>query len=117
MTLCKIHVERNRWKHNHLRFREGTDTQIKVFYLALDSSIQNKQISPSQDVGYILAKDVVLRIMLNVDGTPITSHTHPSHTQNSHLLTSSLSLGIPGPLGTHLYVFSLALALPVVHNK
>ncbi len=42
---------------------------------------------------------VTLRIMLNVDGAPISSrsHTHPSHTQNSRLLTSSLSLGVPGP--------------------
>jgi hypothetical protein len=44
-------------------------------------------------VGHILTKDVVLRIMLNIDESPIPSrsHTHPSHTQNSHLLTSSLS--------------------------
>ena len=27
-------------------------------------------------------------------------HTHPSHTQNSHLLTSSLSLGVPVPRAT-----------------
>ena len=38
----------------------------------------------------------------NVDGGPIASrsHTHPSHTQNSSLLTSSLSLGVPGPPAT-----------------
>jgi hypothetical protein len=32
-------------------------------------------------------------------GTPIPSesHTHPSHSQTSRLLTSSLSLGVPVP--------------------
>ena len=41
-----------------------------------------------------------LRINLNLDGTPIASksHTHPSHSQTSRLLTSSLSLGVPVPL-------------------
>jgi hypothetical protein len=38
-----------------------------------------------------------LRINLNLDGAPIVSksHTHPSHSQTSRLLTSSLSLGVP----------------------
>ena len=50
-------------------------------------------------VGNILAKATALRIVLNIDGTPIVSrsHTHPSHTQNSRLLTSSVSLGDPVP--------------------
>jgi hypothetical protein len=49
-----------------------------------------------------LAKEPVLRITFNLDGVPITSksHTHPSHSQTSRLLTSSLSLGIPVPRGT-----------------
>jgi hypothetical protein len=52
-------------------------------------------------VGLTLAKAVTLRITLNLDGAPIsTSHTHPSHSQTSRLLTSSLSLGIPVPRGT-----------------
>jgi hypothetical protein len=40
-----------------------------------------------------------LRINLNIDGAPITlrTHTHPSHSQTSRLLTSSLSLGVPVP--------------------
>jgi hypothetical protein len=48
-------------------------------------------------VGNILAKASVLRINLNIDGSPIASksHTHPSHSQTSRLLTSSLSLGVP----------------------
>ena len=50
-------------------------------------------------VSSILAKDTALRINLNLDGAPITSksHTHPSHSQTSRQLTSSLSLGVPVP--------------------
>ena len=52
--------------------------------------------------GNLLAKAAALRINLNLDGTPITSkcHTHPSHSQTSRLLTSSLSLGVPVPRPT-----------------
>jgi hypothetical protein len=50
----------------------------------------------------VLTKTSVLRITLNLDGEPITSksHTHPSHSQTSRLLTSSLSLGVPVPPAT-----------------
>ncbi len=53
-------------------------------------------------VGNILDKASGLRINLNLDGTPIASksHTHPSHSQTSRLLTSSLSLGAPVPRPT-----------------
>ena len=53
-------------------------------------------------VGLILAKAAILRITLNLDGAPITSttHTHPSHSQTSRLLTSSLTLGVPVPRTT-----------------
>jgi hypothetical protein len=53
-------------------------------------------------VGLTLDKAVVLRISINLDGDPITSksHTHPSHSQTSRLLTSSLSLGVPVPRST-----------------
>ncbi len=49
-----------------------------------------------------LVKAAALRINLNLDGEPITSksHTHPSHSQTSRLLTSSLSLGVPVPRPT-----------------
>jgi hypothetical protein len=45
---------------------------------------------------------VSLRVTRNIDGTPITSksHTHPSHSQASRLLTSSLSLRVPVPRTT-----------------
>jgi hypothetical protein len=52
--------------------------------------------------GLLLAKAATLRVTLNLDGSPITSnsHTHPSHSQTSRLLTSSLSLGVPAPRPT-----------------
>jgi hypothetical protein len=53
-------------------------------------------------VGLTLSKEADLRIVLNLDGAPIESksHTHPSHSQTSRLLTSSLSLGLPVPRPT-----------------
>jgi hypothetical protein len=44
-------------------------------------------------VGRTLVKTEVLRILLNVDRVLITSkrHTHPSHSQTSRLLNSTLS--------------------------
>jgi hypothetical protein len=50
-------------------------------------------------VGSSLAKVAAMSVNLNIDGAPITSrsHTHPSHSQASRLLTSSLSLGVPVP--------------------
>ncbi len=49
-----------------------------------------------------LTKSTVLRIMLDIDGVSITSksHIHPSHSQTSGLLTSSLSFGVPVPRTT-----------------
>ncbi len=53
-------------------------------------------------VGLALPKAATLRVNLNLDGAPIASksHTHPSHSQTSRLLTSSLSLGVPDPRPT-----------------
>jgi hypothetical protein len=50
-------------------------------------------------IGSSLTKVAGLCVNLNIDGTPITSrsHTHPSHSQTSRLLTSSLSLCVPVP--------------------
>jgi hypothetical protein len=52
--------------------------------------------------GLLLTKATVLLVTLNLDGAPIASnsHTHPSHSQTSRLLTSSLSLGVPVPRPT-----------------
>jgi len=49
-----------------------------------------------------LVKASVLRIILNIDGVSVTSrsHSHPSHSQTSRLLTSCLSLGVPVPHST-----------------
>ena len=53
-------------------------------------------------VSNILAKAAALRITLNIDGAPVASksHTHPSHSQTSRLLTLSLSLDVPVPRAT-----------------
>jgi hypothetical protein len=53
-------------------------------------------------LGLALDRAAALRINLNIDGTPITSRTHtqPSHSQTSRLLTSSLSLRVPVPQTT-----------------
>jgi hypothetical protein len=58
-------------------------------------------VTPKGKVGSTLTKAEVLPINLNDDGVSITSkthtHLHPSHSQTSRLLTSSLSLGVPVP--------------------
>jgi hypothetical protein len=63
--------------------------------VVVSTQIKNK-------VGLVLDKATALRITLNLDGLPITSrtHTHPSHSQTSRLLTSSLSFGVPVPRST-----------------
>ena len=50
-------------------------------------------------VDNILDKAAALRITLNVDDEPVASrsHTHPSHSETTRLLTSSMSLGITVP--------------------
>jgi hypothetical protein len=66
------------------------------FLRAAFSSILKSRVSS------ILVKTVVLRINRNLDAATITSksHAHPSHSQTSRLLTSSLSLGVPVPRPT-----------------
>ena len=53
-------------------------------------------------VGNILTKVTVLRINLNIDEVVVDSHvhTHPSHSQTSRFLSTSLSLGTPNPRST-----------------
>ncbi len=48
---------------------------------------------------------VTLQIILNIDTVPVVSrsHTHPSHSETSRLLTSSLSLGVPVPESPSVY--------------
>jgi hypothetical protein len=66
------------------------------FRLAAFSSMLKSRVSS------ILAQAAALRINLNLNGESITSksHTRPSHSQTSRLLTSSLSLGVPVPRPT-----------------
>jgi hypothetical protein len=73
----------------------NTSVQFHFLHAAFSCMIKSR-------VGNILPKDVTLRINLNLDGAPITSksHTHPSHSQTSRLLTSSLSSGVPVPRPT-----------------
>ena len=86
------------------RFFEGTGVHLEQsnmggffhFRRAAFSSILKSR------VGNILAKSTTLRITFNLDGAPITSksHTHPSYSQTSRLLSSSLFLGVPVPRPT-----------------
>ena len=48
-------------------------------------------------------KSATSSVRMYIDGAPVSSrsHTHPSHSQTSRLLTSSLSLGVPVPCTTH----------------
>ena len=69
--------------------------QFQVRHAAFSQPLKNKVVLS-------LSKTAALRINLNLDGSPIASksHTHPSHSQTSRLLTSSLSLGVPVPRPT-----------------
>jgi hypothetical protein len=84
------------------RFFAGSGVQsaqsTSVFHFRRAAFLQQLK----SKVGLSLAKTAVLRIVLNLDGASITSksHTHPSHSQTSRLLTSSLSLGLPVPRPT-----------------
>ena len=78
---------------------------LLLFLQEYDQLHYRREAFPSQlksKVENILTKTEVYRITLNVDGTPVpsTSHTHPSHSQTSRLLTSYLSLGVPVPRAT-----------------
>jgi hypothetical protein len=80
------------------RFSAASEVQLpqsnKKFHYRVTFSSQLKS-----RVGNILDKTAALRVNLNIDGAPIASrsHTHPSHSQTSRLLTSSLSLGVQVP--------------------
>ena len=77
---------------------QSAQTTSGMFHLrraAFSSGLKNKVV-------LTLPKAATLRININLDGAPIASksHTHPSHSQTSRLLTSSLSLGVPVPRPT-----------------
>jgi hypothetical protein len=81
-------------------FLTSSGVQVSQSNFHLLHTVFSSQIKSK--VGHILVKDAVLRINLNIDGTPISSrsHTHPSHNQKSLLLTLSLSIGVPVPHAT-----------------
>jgi len=89
--------------------------------VAFSSQLKSKVNILAKAPDNILTKAPALRSNLNIDDTPIASrsHTHPlypSHTQTSHLLTSSLSFGVPVPHVTQCIRGVLTFALSI-HNK
>ncbi len=62
-----------------------------------------------------------LLITFNLDGAPITSkshtHTHPSHSQTSRLLTSSLSLGVLDQRQSQLHNFAMGFQKPGICSE
>ncbi len=68
------------------------------FFILLQIKI-NKQLLSAHRTRQYSCPAAALRIILNIDGVPVTSrfHIHPSHSQTSRLLTSSLYLGVPVP--------------------
>ncbi len=76
---------------------QSTQSNLGVTYFHFHRAAVLNQVKSK--CGLLLAKAAALRVTLNLDGAPIASnsHTHPSHSQTSRLLTSSLSLGVPVP--------------------
>jgi hypothetical protein len=76
--------------------------EFSLRILPVDSSTSAARQSPcnlKQGSTTSLLRLQLYELILNLDGAPITSrtHTHPSHSQTSRVLTSSLSLGVPVP--------------------
>jgi hypothetical protein len=78
-----------------VQLSQSNRTQFHYHHTSFSSQIKSK-------VENIFTKTSSLRVNLNIDDTLIhsRSHTHPSHSQTSRLLTSSLSLGVPVPHST-----------------
>jgi hypothetical protein len=94
------------------RFIINKKPRVQFVYSTSDQFHYHRTVFSSQlksKVGNILTKTAALRIHLNIEDTPVESrsHTHPSHSQTSRLLTSSLSLGVPVPLTTQCICISL----------
>jgi hypothetical protein len=97
LLFLQAHRETDRFfAASGVQLAQSTSSQFHFRRTAFPQQLKNK-------VGLALAKAAALRITLNLDGVPIISksHTHPSHSETSRLLTSSLSLGIPVPRATH----------------
>ena len=93
LLFLQAHRETDRFfASSGVQLTQSTSGQFHFRRAAFSSHLKSK-------VDNILVKTVVLRIILNIDGAPVTSrsHTHPSHSQTARLLTSSMSLGITVP--------------------
>jgi hypothetical protein len=96
LLFLQTHRETDRFfAASGVQSKQSTSGQFHFRRAAFSQDLKRK-------VGLTLAKASALRINLNIDGAPIASksHTHPSHSQTSRLLTSSLSLGVPVPRPT-----------------
>jgi hypothetical protein len=96
LLFLQVHRETNRFfATSGVQFTQSTNALFHFRRVAFSQQIKNR-------VGLTLSKTTTLRITINLDGVPITSksHTHPSHSPTSRLLTSSLSLGVPVPRAT-----------------
>ena len=88
LLFLRAHREADRFfAASGVQLAESTSGLFHLRRAAFFSQLQAK-------VGNILAKAAALRITVNIDGAPIVSrsHTHPSHSQTSRLITSSLYL-------------------------
>jgi hypothetical protein len=93
LLFLQVHRETGRFcEASGVHLAQSNRDQFHYLRVAFSSQLKSK-------IGNIVAKAAALRIILNIDGTPVTSrsHTHPSHCQTSRPLTSSLSLGVPVP--------------------
>jgi hypothetical protein len=96
LLFLQAHRETDRFfAASGVQSEQSTSGQFHFRRAAFSAQIKGK-------VGLALAKAAALRINLNLDEAPIASksHTHPTHSQTSRLLTSSLSLGVPVPRPT-----------------
>jgi hypothetical protein len=84
LLFLQTHRETDRFfTASGFQLAQSTSGQFHYRRAAFSSQLKSK-------VGNILVKAAALSITLNIDGSPITSrsHTHPSHSQTSRLLTS-----------------------------
>jgi hypothetical protein len=96
LLVLQVHLETDRFfAASGVQLAQPTSGQFHFRRAAFSAQLKSK-------IGNILDKPAALRITLNIVGAPVASrsHTHPSHSQTSSLLTSSLSLGVPVPRAT-----------------
>ncbi len=97
VNLCDFYFYKLIGKLTFLQLQEFSLRILPV--VSSTTAARRSPPSLSRRLNNILTKSEALRITLNIDGAPLASrsHTHPSHSQISRLLTSSLSLGVPVP--------------------